>query len=188
MRFTRIHHILIGIIIGVLTGTVLVDYTYGNVCPSRICIDQSEVIPITDRGYFEVLYRELKNAKSSIHIVSFEVKYYENYANSSMNLIVQELIKAKERGVDVKIVVDEFSEKDNAHEILIKNGVEVKNDSKKTTTHSKLIVIDGETVILGSTNLSYYGLEKNHEANVLIRDEKVADYFYRYFLEQWESI
>jgi len=64
-------------------------------------------------------------------------------------------------------------------------GIEIKHDSEEVTTHSKLVIIDGKTVILGSTNWSYYGLEKNHEANVLIRSKEIADYFEKYFDELW---
>ncbi|MFH1403164.1 MAG: phospholipase D-like domain-containing protein [Candidatus Altiarchaeota archaeon] len=178
---------IILVFVGMLAGMMVADYGYGNVCPSRICVDSADVVPISDRGYFMQLHNALSNAGESIHIVSFELKYYEGYPNSSMNVIIQDLIDAKNRGVDVRIVVDEFSEADNAHHILAANGIEVRNDSKSTTTHAKLVVIDGEIVVLGSTNLSYYGLERNNEVDVLIRDREAAGYFEGYFQGLWDA-
>jgi phosphatidylserine/phosphatidylglycerophosphate/cardiolipin synthase-like enzyme len=46
--------------------------------------------------------------------------------------------------------------------------------------HCKLIIIDGKTVIVGSTNWSYYAIDKNREASVVIRDERIARIFEEY--------
>jgi cardiolipin synthase len=51
------------------------------------------------------------------------------------------------------------------------------------STHSKLIIVDGSVVIVGSTNWSYYAIDKNHEANVLISDVRIAREFEEYFRE-----
>ena len=176
-----------GLVLGIVVGVTVLDLSYGNACPSRICVGSADVVPVSDRGYFGELHKALAGAKKSIHIAAFEFKYYPNYGNSSMNVIVNDLIEAKRRGVDVKVVVDEYSDRDNAYDVLAANGVEIKYDSNSTTTHAKLFIVDGEIVILGSTNLSYTSFEKNNEVNVLIRDGRVAGYFESYFRRLWES-
>ena len=60
-------------------------------------------------------------------------------------------------------------------------------DGPKRTSHAKLIIIDGKIVVIGSTNLSHYGIDMNGEANVIIHDEKVATYFEGYFEGIWEK-
>ena len=51
------------------------------------------------------------------------------------------------------------------------------------TTHAKLMVVDGQLTLLGSTNWTYYALTSNNEASVLIRSQELAraiiDYFNR---------
>lgn len=89
---------------------------------------------------------------------------------------MEELLKAHKRGVDVRIVVDEYSRENNAFEYLKSNGVKIKYDGNKTSTHAKLIIVDGKIIVLGSTNLSYYGLEQNNEVDLMVIDEKAADY------------
>ena len=102
--------------------------------------------------------------------------------------LVNALIKAKERGVDVKVILDQninfesessedavtTNKNQKAYELLRKNNVPVFFDTSDIYTHAKAIVIDNETVILGSTNWSKAALTRNNEANVLIHSRELA--------------
>ncbi|MFH0860602.1 MAG: phospholipase D-like domain-containing protein [Candidatus Altiarchaeota archaeon] len=179
--------ILIGIMIGVVLGVMVTNTARLNVCPLKNCVNEAEIIPVSDRGYFQQAIEVLEGAQESIHIVTFELKYYPNYPDSSQNRIIEALIDAKKRGVDVRIVVDDYSKENNAFGILEENGVEVRMDPDDVTTHAKLIIVDGETVMIGSTNFSYYGLEKNNEANLIVKSRKAADYYEAYFERLWRG-
>lgn len=179
--------LLAGLFTGIILGVELVNYAGSRACPANPCVDGNQITPVFNRDYFAEAHRALQNSKSSIHMVLFELKYYDKYPNSTATLLVRDLIEAKNRGVDVKIIVDEFSTESNALDILKENGVDVKKDHANITTHAKLIIIDGETVILGSTNLSFYGLEKNNEANVIITDKETAEYYEKYFQGIWNA-
>jgi phosphatidylserine/phosphatidylglycerophosphate/cardiolipin synthase-like enzyme len=182
--------LLLGLVLGIIITYGLIASADSRSCPQKNCAKDSEIIPISDRGYFPAVHEALQNAKSSIHIASFELKYYEKYPSSLQNQIIEDLIAAKKRGVDVKIVLDEYADYDpttNGYEYVKRSGVPIKYDSNKTTTHCKLIVIDGKIVILGSTNFSFYALEKNNEVNVILFSEKTAAYFERYFQRLWDA-
>jgi len=176
-----------GVFVGILAGVSAYQLGVEYACPSRTCVDGADVTPVTDRGYFDHAFRIISEADESIHIVAFEVKYYSNFPSSLQNQLVRQLIYAKQRGVDVKVIVDDFSEENNAFDILTENGIEVRYDSNETTTHAKLIIVDGRIVLLGSTNLSFYGLEQNNEANVLIEDARTAQYYEKYFRSLWDG-
>lgn len=178
---------LVGVLIGVALGVEVVHFAESQVCPQTYCIDQSSVIAVSDRGFFPAVHEALQDARESIHIVAFELKYYPEYPDSSQNIIVEDLIEAHTRGVDVKVVMDEYASENSAFEYLGENGIPVKYDSRDVTTHAKLVIIDGEKVILGSTNFSYYGLEKNNEVDVIIMAEHIADYFEEYFQGLWNK-
>jgi len=179
--------LLAGILLGAILGVLAMHLFQEQLCPSILCINKASVVPISDRGYFPAVHRELRKAQHSIHIVAFELKYYNSYPNSNQNKLVQALIVAHNRGVDVRIIVDEYSRENNAYELLKEKGIHIKHDSEDVTTHAKLIIIDGRTVILGSTNFSYYGLEKNHEVDILVNADHLAEYFERYFEELWKE-
>jgi len=187
MRSNKVSWILIGILLGVILGVEVVHLAGERVCPAPNCVDRAKVVPLSDRGYFPALHEALMGAQKSIHIASFELKYYKNFPRSSMNIIVEDLIAAHRRGVDVRIVVDEYSRENNAYEKLKEAGIDVRFDGNESTTHAKLIIVDGKIVFVGSSNLSYYGLEKNREADVMIEDEKTVEYYERYFKEIFEG-
>jgi phosphatidylserine/phosphatidylglycerophosphate/cardiolipin synthase-like enzyme len=182
--------LLLGIVLGVLITYALIASAETRSCPDKNCAKDAEIIPISDRGYFPAVHEALQNAKSSIHIVSFELKYYDKYSSSQQNQIIEDLIAARKRGVDVKIVVDEYANSDpntNGFDYVKSNGIDIKYDSNKTTTHCKLIVIDGKIVVLGSTNFSFYALEKNNEVDVILFSDNTARYFERYFQRLYDA-
>lgn len=151
-----------------------------------------QIIPIPDGLYFPELHSVLQNSNSFIHVVMFKAAYYQRQ-DSNADMILDELIIAKRRGVDVKVILeggDEYlgeefpGEQAKTCKYLRDNGIDVRFDPAGTTTHAKLIIAD-DSAIVGSTNWNYYALEKNHEASVLIRSGEVAGKFEKYFEELW---
>jgi hypothetical protein len=54
--------------------------------------------------------------------------------------------------------------------------------------HTKGIIVDGKEVMLGSHNFTNMGSLFNRDASLLIRDEKVAEYFEQIFLFDWKTL
>ena len=162
--------------------------------------DGKAVIPILssgdDRTYYRFAKRLISSAEESIDLVIFKVTRYPSFKNSKSNILIRELVKAKNRGVTVRIILDvnDWSEEINQSNRettlwLLGQGVKkVGFDSRGSTTHSKLLVVDKESVMLGSTNWSYYSLDKNVEADLFIKDNsKIAQVFEVYFDKLWRK-
>jgi cardiolipin synthase len=143
---------------------------------------------IVDGEYTKVVREAIKAARKNIQMMMFEASYYQQYPDTPSNLLIRELMNARKRGVRVEVILERGESTDRASQrnlftgkILAKEGVDVTYDPPTLTTHTKLLVIDGETVILGSTNWTYSALTKNHEVSVLIRSpemaKSLADYF-----------
>jgi phosphatidylserine/phosphatidylglycerophosphate/cardiolipin synthase-like enzyme len=103
--------------------------------------------------------------------------------------IVNELITAKKRGVEVKILTDrvQASQKNSGLNPLLENGVDVRVHSKFRIEHNKFGIYDGKTVSTGSFNWTGPAARSNSE-NCLFTDEApiVAKYKERFdFL--WEK-
>ncbi len=103
---------------------------------------------------------------------------------------VEELIIAKQRGVDVKVIVDALnaSSKYSRHEELRKNGVRVKVENYAGKMHSKSIIIDDKYVVIGSMNFSKSGENKNDENLIIFKNQAAAEFYKKFFLYQWQKI
>ncbi len=150
----------------------------------------AEVIPIPNREYLPALHKVLTSAKSKIQIFMFSARYYPQYPDDPNSVILRDLIDAHRRGVKVTIILD-ASDWNVSNTILNKQfgdslrnaGIDVWYDPPDVTSHDKLILVDDSITIVGSTNWSYYALEKNNEASVLIYSKEVTKEFEKHFLD-----
>jgi phosphatidylserine/phosphatidylglycerophosphate/cardiolipin synthase-like enzyme len=158
--------------------------------PLSFGLPAEDVQLVTDVQYFEVAKKLIHEAKYSIQVMMFEMGYYDKYPNTPSNLLIKELMNATRRGVKVEVILEvkegeDRTTKRNRHtgKVLSEGGVEVIYDPLSKTTHAKLMVVDGQLSLLGSTNWTYYALTSNNEASVLIRSKELAraiiDYFNR---------
>jgi phosphatidylserine/phosphatidylglycerophosphate/cardiolipin synthase-like enzyme len=147
-------------------------------------------------GLYGGVARELlTRARRSIHAVLYRVSVYPQYGDSLTSDLVSALVAAASRGLDVRVVIDDcrFYEESAAANLmsaiyLYQSGVDVRFDEPDVTTHAKLLVIDGESVLVGSTNWNYYSVERNVEANVaLLFMPEVARVYEQYFEALWAA-
>ncbi len=178
--------LLFGVLLGIILSSAVAYLADMRVCPQRNCVNEARIMPIFNNGFFPVVHRALQNANRSIHIIAFELKYYARYPESKTNILVEDIIEARRRGVDVRIIVDQYSKENNAFGLLRDEGVDIVYDSESVTTHAKTVIVDSRVVILGSTNFSYYGLEKNNEVDVFIDSGEIAVFYEAYFMEIWD--
>ncbi len=155
-----------------------------------LALPAEDVQLITDNQYFQTAQRMIRESRESIHVMMFEMGYYEDHPDTPSNLLVKDLIDARKRGVKVQVILDvregeDRTTKRNRHtgKILSAGDVEVIYDSLSRTTHAKTMIVDRKLALVGSTNWTYYALTDNHEVSVLIRSKEVAremiDYFNR---------
>lgn len=123
----------------------------------------------------------INNAKSYIYMPVF-VLTHTKLANA--------LIDAKNRGVDVKIIVDATGVSSTASKVklLRDNKIPLKVENYAGKIHSKSIIIDDKYVITGSMNFSNSGEYKNDENMLIIEDEKLANFYKGYFEYIWTKI
>jgi len=153
-----------------------------------ISLPAEDVQLVTDAQYFEVARKMIREAKSSIRVMMFEIGYYEKFPNTPSNLLIKELIEAKKRGVKVEVILevkegDDRTTKRNhmAGKILSEGGVEVIYDPLFKTMHAKSLVADEQWSLIGSTNWVFSSLTNNNEVSVLINSKELAKALIDYF-------
>ena len=156
----------------------------------------AEVEDISGEKYFPQVKQALSQAKESVFMVMFMVGLRPYDKASSIYQLVDELVKAHKRGVKVTVVLDQnisFAGKGHIDEWQVEGknawcfkmlkdaGITVWYDGPTKYTHSKTIVIDEETIILGSANWTRSALFQNFETNVLIKSRELAAEFLESF-------
>jgi phosphatidylserine/phosphatidylglycerophosphate/cardiolipin synthase-like enzyme len=136
---------------------------------------------LQNQSYAETLLRGIREARREIIFTFYLFKMTESRGNSPRE-IATELVKAKKRGVDVTVILEEGrNSKDplNAEnrataQFLSRSGVKVFFDSPRVTTHAKVAVIDSRFVYLGSHNLTQSALRHNNELSILLDSPEIA--------------
>ena len=160
----------------------------GLLFPQNLFALQADTENISPDQYFNTTLNELTQAKESIYIVMYLTSFDPTEPNSQVSQLLKELVDAKNRGVQVKVILDQnldFTDEPGPNEIyknknqaafeyLRSNNIEVFYDTAQIYTHAKAIVIDHETSILGSTNWSKAALTKNNEVNTIIRSKEFS--------------
>ena len=83
--------------------------------------------------------------------------------------IIQALARAKDRGVNVRVILDKSNEQPRytGATYLTNHGIPVLIDDRVAIAHNKVLVIDGKHVITGSFNFTRAAQSRNAE-NVLV--------------------
>jgi phosphatidylserine/phosphatidylglycerophosphate/cardiolipin synthase-like enzyme len=86
--------------------------------------------------------------------------------------IADALVRAKRRGIDVRVILDKSQIKSRYTLIHFLNSNKIKPliDKKPAIAHSKIIVVDNQVVIGGSYNFSKSAAKRNAENLVIIKD------------------
>jgi phosphatidylserine/phosphatidylglycerophosphate/cardiolipin synthase-like enzyme len=70
-------------------------------------------------------------------------------------------------------------------ELLAAAGIPVRATPKGSTSHTKAVCVDGNTLLLGSTNWTHTSLTRNNEVNLLLEDPGLGKAFTTYFERLW---
>ena len=148
------------------------------------------VMPVNNRNYASNVIKLFDSAQKTIHILMLEGGYYPERPEGINLKLYQSMFRAIERGVDVKIILDnsgfnpsQTERNKKLGDFLADNKVNVYYDDPEVTTHSKTLLVDSIYSVVGSTNWSYHALEKNNECSVLIKSAAVSKKYEEYFDE-----
>lgn len=123
----------------------------------------------------------IRNSKNYIYIPAFLISHKE---------MVSELIQAKNRGVDVRIITDALNASAKYSKVreLRAAGMPVKIENYAGKMHSKTMIIDDRYLVLGSMNFSKSGESKNDENLMVIENKEAAIFYKKFFLYLWDKI
>ncbi len=117
-----------------------------------------------DQDCTDFIVRQIDGAKSELLV--------QAYGFTSAP-IIQAIGRAKERGLDVNVILDKTNEQKRytGATYLVNHGINPLIDDKVAIAHNKVIVIDSRAVITGSFNFTQAAQTKNAENVLLIEDD-----------------
>ncbi|MBU1924156.1 MAG: hypothetical protein KJ710_07890 [Candidatus Omnitrophica bacterium] len=137
----------------------------------------ADVVSLSNQEYFPAAQEAISQAKKSILLVMYLISFNKEDKESEVSKLMEELVKAKLRGVGVKAILDYQKDDYNsiaggdnseAFNFLKNNGIEVYFDSVGSYTHTKAMVIDERIVISGSHNWTDAAFTRSNETSFLI--------------------
>lgn len=169
--------IFVVFIIGVFVGfaIALSDASFTSFfTASPVTLGVAEVTPVFSPGSEDVIVNLMRGARSELDL--------EVYTLSSQ-VLQDELKGAAQRGVNVNVILESsIASNVKPFKELQAAGVKVRWASRSfALTHSKFLVVDNETVFVGSNNWSFHSFNLNREASVKIRSVEVSREFLNVF-------
>jgi phosphatidylserine/phosphatidylglycerophosphate/cardiolipin synthase-like enzyme len=130
-------------------------------------------------GAEDLVIKAIDSSKKSLRVLAYSF---------TSKPIAQALVGAAKRGVDVKVVVDKSqnSERYSSATFLANMGIPVRVDYQHAIMHSKVIVVDEQSVETGSFNYTSSAARRNAEnAIVLWNSPKLAAVYIENWNEHW---
>jgi phosphatidylserine/phosphatidylglycerophosphate/cardiolipin synthase-like enzyme len=95
---------------------------------------------------------------------------------------------SQDETLDVRLIFRNIGPVRKKLESLQAAGFNMKRVRMQEGCHTKGIIIDSRTVLLGSHNFTNQGVLVNRDASLLIRNDDIAKYYERVFLHDWEQL
>ncbi len=173
------------------TVTKIVETTVTRTVPTPITIVSRslEIEFLPTRSYYYELMHLIEHANESIYVLMFVAKYDPGDRFDWANDVLQALCRAKARGLDIKVVLDQTTLKEYRQTIeLLKDcGIDVRIWIARSKMHAKLVIVDRRYLFVGSHNWTESALYYNIEASILVEDPKLAQQALGLFQEVWKA-
>jgi phosphatidylserine/phosphatidylglycerophosphate/cardiolipin synthase-like enzyme len=105
----------------------------------------------------------------------------------SLNSVRNALIRAHERGVMVRVVMESSNMDRSDVQIMLEAGIPIIGDNRSGLMHDKFIVLDRSEVWLGSMNFTDSGTYEDNNNMIRIRSTKIAENYSVEFKEMFED-
>ncbi len=154
---------------------------FGVTSPSDTPFPNFTISGFTVESYFapedevmDQVVSEVLSSNTSIHFMAF------SFTNDPLGEAMRSML---EQGIDVSGIFETRGADTQYSECLplLKSGADISLDGNPRTFHHKVIVIDGQTVILGSFNFSASADEENDENLLIIHDPALAQAYEQEF-------
>ncbi|MDI6764411.1 MAG: phospholipase D-like domain-containing protein [Thermodesulfobacteriota bacterium] len=141
-----------------------------------------EALFSTEVNIQEALLKEIETLSETLDLALYEITSAD---------LVQALVRAKERGVRVRVVTDSKQAriKSSRVNLLIKRGISVKTlgGKEKGAMNHHFAILDGKKVITGSHDWFTGSGKGDYESILIIQNNDLADSYQKEFERLWRE-
>ena len=134
--------------------------------------------PTWSGGLDEVLAADIDHATISVWVAAYDL---------DLQSVTDALLRAHERGVDVKLVTDSDNVDLDQPQDLIDAGIPVVKDGRSAIMHDKFVIIDEVITWTGSWNLTDNGTYRNNNNAIRLLSRRMAGNYEREFREMFDQ-
>jgi len=136
---------------------------------------------IIAKAYPRIVTPLVAAAKHSIDVIVYDWRWYPTVSGSPVSQFNAAFVAAAKRGVKVRALVnnDEIAVRLNAL------GIEAHRLHSDRMLHTKMLLIDGTLLVIGSHNFTERAFSMNEEASVLVEFPSDEHDFSTYFEHLW---
>lgn len=138
---------------------------------------------ILDNNYAAKAKAFVLDAQSEVRVCAYAWRWYDTEPELILQQFNIELLRAARRGVQVRALVDTEAMARRFTAL----GFNVRAVQPTRMLHTKALVIDDKTLVIGSHNLTKRANSDNYEISVAIQDFESVAQFIRYFDALWGS-
>lgn len=144
---------------------------------------EPRTILLMDEDYIAKALEFISAAKTRIWICAYTWRWYENHPEKLIQQFNYQIARKSISGVQVRAIVDSPIQALS----LRAYGIATKTLPTKKVLHTKAILIDDKTLIIGSHNLTEKGTSENFEASIAIQEPELCLDFADYYERLWEN-
>lgn len=135
------------------------------------------MIPIIGAEYPLIVIPLIDGAKKNIDIIMYDWRWYADQITHPVQQFNAALVRASKRGLRVRVITNTALNL----EVLNKCGIKARVTRDRRTLHCKMIIIDDETLIMGSHNITRNAFSHNIEASVVVSIPNEVTRFAEFF-------
>lgn len=139
---------------------------------------ESPLSPQGTGGLDGPLVEAINATRLSIDVAAYSI---------SLNSVRNALIRAHDRGVTVRIVMESENMDRSDVQIMLEAGIPIVGDNRQGLMHDKFMVLDRSEVWLGSMNFTDSGTYEDNNNMIRIRSTRIAENYSVEFNEMYEQ-
>ncbi|MFZ0750476.1 MAG: phospholipase D-like domain-containing protein, partial [Pyrinomonadaceae bacterium] len=144
---------------------------------------------LTPDNYLEVVLKFLrKRPRRTLYFQNQSLNPIKSPTPEFKELMGRLVKYSNDPDLDVRFIFRNIGPIRKKLESLQAAGFNMERIRTQAGCHTKGIIVDSETILLGSHNVTNQGVQANRDASLLIRHAGIAKYYEKVFLHDWEKL